>query len=60
MKVKCIREPKDGEPKLHIKEQSATYLTNKFEQPLKKVNRCDVCTEGARGGCGTCVFNGNQ
>lgn len=25
----------------------------------KKVDRCDVCTEGARGGCGTCVFNGN-
>ncbi len=41
-------EPKDGEPKLHIK-----------EQPRKKVDRCDVCTEGARGGCGTCIFNGN-
>lgn len=26
---------------------------------IKKVDRCDVCTEGARGGCGTCVFNGN-
>ncbi|SWX03723.1 Eaa1 [Klebsiella pneumoniae] len=41
-------EPKDGEPKLHIKERSR-----------KKVDRCDVCTEGARGGCGTCIFNGN-
>ncbi|SAR16333.1 Eaa1 [Klebsiella pneumoniae] len=40
--------PKDGEPRLHIK-----------EQPRKKVDRCDVCTEGARGGCGTCIFNGN-
>lgn len=41
-------EPKDGEPRLHIK-----------ERPLKKVDRCDVCTEGARGGCGTCAFSGN-
>ncbi|HBW4648414.1 TPA: DUF550 domain-containing protein [Klebsiella pneumoniae] len=41
-------EPKDGEPRLHIKERSR-----------KKVDRCDVCTEGARGGCGTCIFNGN-
>lgn len=41
-------ELKDGEPRLHIK-----------EQPRKKVDRCDVCTEGARGGCGTCIFNGN-
>ncbi|HGL4490981.1 TPA: DUF550 domain-containing protein [Klebsiella oxytoca] len=41
-------EPKGGEPRLHIK-----------ERPLKKVDRCDVCTEGARGGCGTCIFNGN-
>lgn len=41
-------EPKDGEPRLHIK-----------ERPRKKVGRCDVCTEGARGGCGTCIFNGN-
>lgn len=41
-------EPKDGEPRLHIK-----------EQPRKKVDRCNVCTEGARGGCGTCIFNGN-
>lgn len=41
-------EPKDGEPRLHIK-----------GQPRKKVDRCDVCTEGARGGCGTCIFNGN-
>lgn len=29
------------------------------ELPLKKVDRCDVCTEGARGGCGTCIFNSN-
>ncbi|HBY0391721.1 TPA: DUF550 domain-containing protein, partial [Klebsiella pneumoniae subsp. pneumoniae] len=28
------------------------------ERPRKKVDRCDVCTEGARGGCGTCIFNG--
>ncbi|HBZ2448281.1 TPA: DUF550 domain-containing protein [Klebsiella pneumoniae] len=41
-------EPKDREPRLHIK-----------EQPRRKVDRCDVCTEGARGGCGTCIFNGN-
>ena len=41
-------EPKDGEPRLHIK-----------ERPRKKVDRCAVCTEGARGGCGTCIFNGN-
>lgn len=41
-------EPKDGEPRLHIK-----------ERPRKKVDRCDVCTEGARGRCGTCIFNGN-
>ncbi|HBZ8115134.1 TPA: DUF550 domain-containing protein [Klebsiella pneumoniae] len=41
-------EPKDGEPRQHIKERSR-----------KKVDRCDVCTEGARGGCGTCIFNGN-
>lgn len=40
-------EPKDGEPRQHIK-----------ERPRKKVDRCDVCTEGARGGCGTCIFNG--
>lgn len=41
-------EPKDGEPRLHIKERSR-----------KKVDRCDVCTEGARGRCGTCIYNGN-
>lgn len=41
-------EPKDGEPRLHIN-----------ERPRKKVDRCDVCTEGARGGCGTCIFNDN-
>lgn len=28
-------------------------------QPRKKVDRCDVCTEDAGGGCGTCAFNGN-
>lgn len=38
----------DSEPRLYIK-----------ERPRKKVDRCDVCTEGARGGCGTCIFNGN-
>lgn len=47
-KLRSWPEPKDGEPRLHIK-----------ERPLKKVDRCDVCTEGARGGCGTCIFNGN-
>jgi len=40
-------ESKDGESRQHIK-----------ERPRKKVDRCDVCTEGARGGCGTCIFNG--
>ncbi|HGY3675934.1 hypothetical protein [Klebsiella pneumoniae] len=38
----------EEEPRLHIK-----------ERPRKKVDRCDVCTEGARGGCGTCIYNGN-
>ncbi|GKQ21726.1 hypothetical protein NUBL21980_49430 [Klebsiella michiganensis] len=47
-KKRSSPEPKDGEPRLHIK-----------ERPRKKVDRCDVCTEGARGGCGTCIFNGN-
>ncbi|HDU2896307.1 TPA: DUF550 domain-containing protein [Klebsiella aerogenes] len=47
-KLRSWPEPKDGEPRLHIK-----------EQPRKKVDSCDVCTEGARGGCGTCIFNGN-
>lgn len=28
------------------------------ELSLKKEDRCDVCTEGARGGYGTCIFNG--
>ncbi|EPQ2321760.1 hypothetical protein QDT93_001016 [Klebsiella pneumoniae] len=39
--------------------QPTFSLTKKIEQPRKKVDRCDVCTEGARGGCGTCIFNGN-
>ena len=39
--------------------QPTLSLTEKIEQPRKKVDRCDVCTEGARGGCGTCIFNGN-
>nr|WP_224084854.1 hypothetical protein [Escherichia coli] len=39
--------------------QPAPDLTKKIEQPRKKVDRCDVCTEGARGGCGTCAFNYN-
>lgn len=39
--------------------QPTLSLTEKIEQPRKKVDRCDVCTEGARGGCGTCLFNGN-
>lgn len=48
IKQRSWPEPKDGEPRLHIK-----------ERPRKKVDRCDVCTEGARGWCGTCIFNGN-
>ncbi|SXF40102.1 Eaa1 [Klebsiella variicola] len=103
-------EPKDGEPRLHIKErqapvvpdfkklarelvdnlvdcggldegvkekylewaektcraamlaaapQEAQVVPEKIEQSRKRVDRCDVCTEGARGGCGTCIFNGN-
>ncbi len=52
-------EPKDGEPQLHIKEQPAPVVTKTMLQPRKKVDRCDVCTEGARGGCGTCAFSGN-
>lgn len=103
-------EPKDGEPRLHIKAQSAPVVVDfkklacelvdnlvdrggldegveeqylkwveetccsamlactpqeipvapeKIEQSRKKVDRCDVCTEGVRGGCGTCAFNGN-
>ncbi|HBY3727814.1 hypothetical protein HDU37_03255 [Klebsiella pneumoniae] len=39
--------------------QPTLSLTEKIEQPRKKVHRCDVCTEGARVGCGTCIFNGN-
>ncbi len=57
LKVNMARqwpEPKDGEPRLHIKAG-----LNLEGQEKQKVNRCDVCTEGARGGCGTCIFNGN-
>lgn len=39
--------------------QPVSVVTEKTKQHLKKVDRCDVCTEGARGGCGTCIFNGN-
>ncbi|CAH5079751.1 Eaa1 [Klebsiella oxytoca] len=52
-------EPKDGEPRLHIKGQPVQVVLEKIEQSRKKIDRCDVCTEGARGGCGTCAFNGN-
>ncbi|HBQ4072215.1 TPA: hypothetical protein L7053_003165 [Klebsiella pneumoniae] len=44
---------------LYSHAQPTLSLTEKIEQPRKKVDRCDVCTEGARGGCGTCIFNGN-
>ncbi len=46
-------EPKDGEPRQHIKTSHQRVLER------KKVDRCDTCYEGARGGCGTCIFNGN-
>lgn len=39
--------------------QEAQVVPEKIEQSRKRVNRCDVCTEGASGGCGTCIFNGN-
>lgn len=39
--------------------QPAPVVTKTMLQPRKKVDRCDVCTEGARGGCGTCAFSGN-
>lgn len=39
--------------------QEAQVVPEKIEQSRKRVYRCDVCTEGARGGCGTCIFNGN-
>ncbi|VAS30328.1 hypothetical protein [Klebsiella variicola] len=39
--------------------QEAQVVPEKIEQSRKRVDRCDVCTEGARGGCGTCIFNGN-
>ncbi|MGU3887365.1 hypothetical protein ACVYNI_20240 [Escherichia coli] len=40
-------------------QQEVQVVSKKIEQSRKRVNRCDVCTEGARGGCGTCIFNGN-
>ncbi|EPK0063998.1 hypothetical protein WJC10_001557 [Klebsiella pneumoniae] len=40
-------------------QQEVQVVPKKIEQSRKKVDRCDVCTEGARGGCGTCIFNGN-
>ncbi|HFT7702345.1 TPA: hypothetical protein ACGR43_000152 [Klebsiella pneumoniae] len=39
--------------------QEVQVVPKKIEQSRKRVDRCDVCTEGARGGCGTCIFNGN-
>lgn len=39
--------------------QEVQVVSEKIEQSRKKIERCDVCTEGARGGCGTCAFNGN-
>ena len=39
--------------------QEAQVVPEKIEQSRKRVDRCDVCTEGARSGCGTCIFNGN-
>ncbi|WP_224375900.1 hypothetical protein [Klebsiella grimontii] len=38
--------------------QKVQVVSEKIEQSRKKIDRCDVCTEGARGGCGTCIFNG--
>lgn len=35
--------------------RSSTGAGGKTSQ--KKVDRCEVCVEGARGGCGTCGFN---
>ncbi|WP_262388724.1 hypothetical protein [Klebsiella quasipneumoniae] len=40
-------------------QQEVQVVPKKIEQSRKRVDRCDVCTEGARGGCGTCIFNGN-
>ncbi|ENU0860544.1 ead/Ea22-like family protein [Citrobacter amalonaticus] len=37
----------------------AAMLAAGGETRTKKVDHCDACTEGARGGCGTCIFNGN-
>lgn len=39
--------------------QEVQIVSEKIEQYRKKNDRCDVCAEGARGGCGTCAFNGN-
>ncbi|GKP90062.1 ead/Ea22-like family protein [Klebsiella quasipneumoniae] len=44
-----LADSADGKLKEHSKAS---------ELSLKKEDRCDVCTEGARGGCGTCIFNG--
>ncbi|ELV2216463.1 DUF550 domain-containing protein [Escherichia coli] len=48
-KLRQWPEPKDGEPRQHIKTAHHSVL-----------DRCDTCYEGARGGCGTCIFNGNS
>ncbi|HHR0645635.1 hypothetical protein [Klebsiella pasteurii] len=39
--------------------QPVSDVAEKTKQHRKKVDRCDVCIEGARGGCGTCAFSGN-
>ena len=39
--------------------QEVQVVPEKIEQSRKRVDRCDVCTEGARVWCGTCIFNGN-
>nr|WP_256981067.1 DUF2076 domain-containing protein [Klebsiella pneumoniae] len=44
-----LADSADGKLKEHSKAS---------ELSLKKEDRCDVCTEGARGGCETCIFNG--
>lgn len=38
--------------------EPALVVPGNMEQPRKKVDRCDICSKGARGGCGTCIFNG--
>lgn len=49
----------DADAMLAAAPQEAQVVPEKIEQSRKRVDRCDVCTEGARGGCGTCIFNGN-